>query len=129
VPVKIRFSIGVLEAMARSAQMAKPMDYSAIFTSDITALKASIETFSEVLNVMDWALESALEELESNGHLSSEQSLLKEYQQAIELLRQRGFRRTQDAREAVSCPGCKALLKDVSGAKGDRCSWCGYVFK
>ena len=109
--------------------MAKQLDYNDVFTSDITSLKAKSETFNEVLNVMDWVIESALTELEEKGHLSKEESLLSEYQEAIKELRKRGFRQTSEGREAVACPGCKAMLKDVSGKKGERCSWCGYEFK
>ena len=109
--------------------MPKQFDYNSVFTNDITALKASIETYNEVLNVMDWAIESALGELEEKGHLSAEESLLAEYQQAIKVLRQRGFRRPRVGQEGITCPGCKAVLKDVAGQKGERCSWCGYEFK
>jgi len=108
--------------------MPQQFDYNAIFTSDITALKASAEMHAEVLNVMDWAIESALEELESKGHLSAEASLLEEYRQAIKVLRQRGFKRPRHGQEGIKCPGCKAMLKDVSGKKGERCSWCGFEF-
>ncbi len=109
--------------------MPKQFDYNEVFTSDITALKASAEMHTEVLNVMDWAIESALEELEANGHLTSEGGLLEEYRRAIKALRQRGFRRPKSGKEGVKCPGCKAVLKDVSGEPGERCSWCGYEFK
>ncbi|MGC4114010.1 MAG: hypothetical protein QM765_04995 [Myxococcales bacterium] len=109
--------------------MAKQFDYNSIFASDITALKAAIENQTEVLNLMDWAIESALDELTANGHLDSEASLLEEYRAAIKVLRQRGFKRPRVGQEGVTCPGCKAVLKDVSGQKGERCSWCGYEFK
>lgn len=109
--------------------MPKQFDYNAVFTNDITALKASIEMHNDVLNVMDWAIESALEELEENGHLSAEASLLGEYRQAIKVLRQRGFARSQEeGQQAVTCPKCKAALKGVAGVKGDRCGWCGHEF-
>lgn len=108
--------------------MAKQFDYNALFASEFTGLKGQIEVLTEVLNVMDWALESALGELEEKGHLSAEASLLREYRSAIKLLRQRGFRRPKVEGESVTCPGCKAVLRDVSGAAGERCSWCGYEF-
>ena len=109
--------------------MAKQFDYNSIFANDITALKATVEVQNEVLNLMDWAIESALEELMEKGHLDSEESLLEEYRSAVKVLRQRGFRRPRVGQEGVTCPGCKAMLKDVTGVKGDRCSWCGYDFK
>lgn len=109
--------------------MAKQFDYNAVFANDITALKSAVETQNEVLNLMDWAIESALEELTEKGHLSTEQPLLEEYRAAIKVLRQRGFRRPRVGQEGITCPGCKAVLKDVAGAPGERCSWCGYEFK
>ncbi|MBI5542521.1 MAG: hypothetical protein HY901_01430 [Deltaproteobacteria bacterium] len=109
--------------------MAQQFDYNAIFANDITALKASVETHNEVLNVMDWAIASALEELESNGHLSQQESLLQEYREAIKILRKRGFKRPRVGQEGIPCPACKAMLKDITGEVGDRCGWCGYEFK
>jgi len=109
--------------------MAKQFDYNSIFASDITALKAALETHNEVLNLMDWAIEAALEELTDKGHLDAEASLLEEYRAAIKVLRQRGFKRPRVGQEGVKCPGCQAMLKDVSGSPGERCSWCGYEFK
>ena len=109
--------------------MVQQFDYNAIFTSDITALKASAEMHAEVLNVMDWAIESALSELTEKGQLESEDSLLEEYRSAVKVLRQRGFKRPRVGQEGIKCPGCKAVLKDVTGVRGDRCSWCGYEFE
>jgi hypothetical protein len=109
--------------------MPKQFDYNAIFASDITSIRTSIEMTNEVLNVMDWAIDSALAELEGSGKLSKEESLLTEYRAAIKVLRQRGFKRPNVGREGISCPGCKAVLKDVAGVAGEHCSWCGYQFK
>jgi hypothetical protein len=109
--------------------MSRQFDYNSVFAGEITALKTALETHNEVLNVMDWAIESALEELERGGHLSKEDSLLTEYRSAIKLLRQRGFKRPRIGQESVRCPSCAAMLKDVAGGPGERCSWCGYEFK
>ena len=59
--------------------MAKQFDYNAVFASDITGLKGTLELHGEVLNVMDWAIDAALEELQNAGHLSAQEGLLEEY--------------------------------------------------
>ena len=46
----------------------------------------------------------------------------------MKVLRQRGFKRPRVGQEGIKCPGCKAVLKDISGTAGDRCGWCGYEF-
>jgi len=106
-------------------------NYNELFADDLTAIRATLETYNEVLNLMDWAIDSALSELTENGQLEAEDSILEEYRAAIKSLRKKGvgFRQPRVGQEAVVCPGCKALLKDVSGKKGERCSWCGYEFE
>lgn len=102
-----------------------------VMVESMTDIQGKIQTLNDVLNVMDWAIESALEELEANGSLAAEGGLLEEYRQAIQTMRRRGFRRPKSPGKegGVKCPGCQALLKNVEGNPGDRCDWCGYVFK
>jgi primosomal protein N' len=109
--------------------MAREFGVNAVLVSDLTGLKEKVHVLEDVLNVMDWAIEAALEELEAGGALSKEQSLLAEYREAIKVLRARGFSRSVHSESGVQCPSCKALLKDIAGEPGDRCSWCGHEFK
>lgn len=104
--------------------MAQPDSLSSVLVNQITDLKARLEMANEVLNVLDWAVESALEQLEHAGHLPPEAGLLGEYRRAIGILRRRGFRSTGPQSE-VTCPSCKAVLKGVTPGSGERCSWCG----
>lgn len=109
--------------------MPRQDDLNAIFTSEVTDLKARVQTLNDVLNVMDWAVESTLEQLESTGTIPEEVGLLSEYRRAIKTLRRQGFAAPRVAGTAsVVCPGCKATLKGVTGAAGERCSWCGHQF-
>ncbi len=109
--------------------MPRQDDLNAIFTNEVTDLKAKVQTLNDVLNVMDWAVESTLEQLEASGTIPEEVGLLSEYRRAIKTLRKQGFSAPRSASGAsVACPGCKAVLKGVSGAPGERCSWCGYQF-
>lgn len=109
--------------------MARQDDLNAIFTSEVTDLKAKVQTLNDVLNVMDWAIESTLEQLESTDTIPEEVGLLAEYRRAIKTLRRHGFTapRRAGSAETVACPGCKATLKGVSGEPGERCSWCGHA--
>lgn len=100
-----------------------------VMVESMTDVQAKLQTMNDVLNVMDWAIESALEELEGNGGIASgDEGLLQEYKKAIRTLRKRGFTRPRTAGKGVQCPGCQAMLKNVSGKPGERCDWCGYVF-
>jgi hypothetical protein len=104
-------------------------EINAVLISDLTDLKGKVQILNDVLNVMDWAVDSSLELLEQGGQISPEEGLLNEYRRAIKVLRQRGFSAPRATNKAgVACPGCKAVLKDVAGKPGDRCSWCGYEF-
>ncbi len=110
--------------------MGRDSDISSVLISDLTDMKAKAQVLNDVLNVMDWAIDAALEQLEQGGQLNPEDGLLAEYRRAIKLLRQRGFSASRvSGQAAVTCPGCKAVLKDVAGKKGDRCTWCGYEFR
>ena len=103
---------------------------SEVLVDKFTDLQAKLQTVNEVLNVMDWAIESALEELQANGSISAQGGLLEEYKEAIKHMRKKGFRRPiAQGQQGVKCPGCQALLKNIDGNPGDRCDWCGYVFK
>ena len=104
--------------------MAHDDSLSSVLVHEITDLKARLELANDVLNVLDWAVESALEQLEHSGHLPLEAGLLAEYRRAIRILRKRGFRTTRRESE-LTCPRCKALLKGVVLGSGERCSWCG----
>jgi hypothetical protein len=104
--------------------MAADNQVSSVLVQQITDLKARLELSNEVLNVFDWAIDSALEQLEHAGHLPPEAGLLEEYRRAVRILRKRGFRTTGPEGE-VQCPGCKAMLKGVALGAGDRCCWCG----
>lgn len=101
-----------------------------VMVESMTDVQHKLQTMSDVLNVMDWAIESALDELENNGALRPEDGLLEEYKRAIETLRRQGFSRPRPAKsdKGIQCPGCQALLKGVSGDSGERCDWCGYIF-
>lgn len=104
--------------------MAHPDPLSSVLVNQVTDLKARLELTNEVLNVLDWAVESALEQLEHAGHLPPEAGLLNEYRRAIGILRKRGFR-TAGPESEMSCPSCKAVLKGVAPGPGERCGWCG----
>ncbi len=97
---------------------------SSVLVNQITDIKARVELTNDVLNVLDWAVESALEQLEHAGQLPPEAGLLAEYRRAIKILRKRGFRGGAEAE--VTCPACKALLKGVAFGSGERCTWCGH---
>ena len=103
----------------------EPDPLSSVLVNQITDLKARVELANDVLNVLDWAVESALEQLEHAGHLPLDAGLLAEYRRAIRILRKRGFRASGPANE-ITCPGCKAVLKGVALGAGERCSWCGH---
>ncbi|MFN7130672.1 MAG: hypothetical protein ACK4N5_01235 [Myxococcales bacterium] len=110
--------------------MPRQDDLNAVFTNEVTDLKAQCQTLNDVLNVMDWAVESTLEQLEASGTIPAEVGLLEEYRRAIKTLRKQGFRppRSSGSKDAVVCPGCKATLKGIRAEAGERCSWCGFEF-
>jgi hypothetical protein len=108
--------------------MPRQEDLNAVVVDDLTDIKGRVQVLNDVLNVMDWALEAAFEELEESGHLPAEDGLLEEYRRAIKILRQRGFNRPRVSGKSIDCPGCKAVLKGVEGKSGDRCDWCGFLF-
>ena len=111
-----------------SASSERVMD---VMVDSLTDVQSKLQMMNDVLNVMDWAIESALDELQQNGSISEEGGLLEEYKAAIQGLHRKGFRRPRSAAKegGVKCPGCQALLKNVEGKSGDRCDWCGYVFR
>jgi hypothetical protein len=109
--------------------MPRQDDLNAVLVDDLTDLKGRVQVLNDVPNVMDWAVDAAIEQLEQGGQLAAEDGLLEEYRRAIGILRTRGFTRPKTGGGAsVTCPGCKANLKGVAGKTGDRCSWCGFVF-
>lgn len=101
-----------------------------VMVQNMTDVQQKLQVVNDVLNVMDWAIESALDELESAGTLRAEGGLLEEYKEAIQTLRKQGFSRPRPpaSDKGIVCPGCKALLKGISGTSGERCDWCGYMF-
>lgn len=110
--------------------MARQDDLNSVFVNDFTELKTKLTVMSDVLNVMDWAIDSTLEQLEEAGSLDPEVGLLVEYRKAIKTLRKQGFSKPKQAgMPAVACPSCKANLSNVAGAPGDTCSWCGHTFE
>lgn len=101
-----------------------------VMVQNMTDFQQKLQAMNDVLNVMDWAIESALDELEAAGSLRAEDGLLNEYKRAIQALRKQGFSRPRPSAsdKGIVCPGCQALLKGVSGTSGERCDWCGYMF-
>lgn len=101
-----------------------------VMVQNMTDLQQKFQTTNDVLNVMDWAIESALDELEATGALRAEDGLLDEYRKAIEALRKQGFSRPRPpaSEKGIVCPGCQAVLKGIAGTSGERCDWCGYMF-
>jgi hypothetical protein len=108
--------------------MPRQDDLNAIVVNDLTDIKGRIQVLTDVLNVMDWAIDSAFEQFEESGHLPPEEGLLQEYRRAIKILRHRGFTFPKSSGKGVACPGCKALLRDIEGKPGERCGWCGHEF-
>jgi hypothetical protein len=108
--------------------MPRQEDLNSVFINDVTELKGKVETLNDVLNVMDWAIDSALEQLEESGSLSPEIGLLGEYRKAIKSMRKHGFTMAKGAGGSVQCPKCKANLPNVAGDPGDQCGWCGFRF-
>lgn len=101
-----------------------------VMVENMTDIQHKLQLMNDVLNVMDWAIESALDDLETAGTLRADDGLLEEYKKAIQILRKQGFSRpkTPKSDKGIVCPGCKAVLKGISGSAGERCDWCGYMF-
>ncbi|MDR0965686.1 MAG: hypothetical protein LBM75_04165 [Myxococcales bacterium] len=101
-----------------------------VMVESVTDVQQKMQVLNDVLNVMDWAIESMLDELEAAGTLHKEDGLLEEYRKAIRILRKQGFTRPKAPKsdKGIVCPGCKAVLKGISGVSGERCDWCGHMF-
>lgn len=105
-------------------------------TSHLAETQADLQTRLLVLEdaflVTERAVEDLLGHLVAQGLLGPEADLVKRWRENLRILRERGLPKRplpgETPAAGVTCPSCQSLLRTVTGAAGDRCDWCGYVF-
>jgi len=106
--------------------MPRQDDLNSVFAAELTTLKGKIEVALEALNAIDKAINPALERLAREDPAFA--AIRRDYRDAISKLRREGLNERHQGPAQTECPNCHAKLR-VEGNKGDRCDWCGYIFK
>ncbi len=107
-------------------------------TAHFAAEQADIQTqllvLEDAFNTLEKTVSDLMAHLVARGELDAGAEVVTRWQTAIALLRKQGLHARplpgeEVQQAAVTCPGCEAVLRNVTGAPGDRCDWCGYVFQ
>lgn len=81
---------------------------------------------------METTLTALLDDFQANSLIAQDAAFVEAWRDAVVELRTRGLpsRPMPAAKLAagITCPNCESVLRNVTGAKDDRCDWCGYVF-
>jgi len=115
--------------MAKKSPQTALNSHFAMVEADLqTRLQLAEDGLSAVLKT----LSDLLQHLESAGVLPDDAEFAENWQVAAAILRERGLSARplpgQAPEAGVVCPQCNSRLRNVEGAPGDRCDWCGHVF-
>lgn len=97
---------------------------------DVAEAKTQLLLQGEALNALERLCETMLGRLIDANVIEPEDPMIQEFRSQVAELRKAGWAkaRAKPVSRGVACPGCKAVLKNVRGASGDRCDWCGWEF-
>ena len=91
-----------------------------------------VSLIEDTILAMEKTLTALLEDFQANSLIAEDAPFVQAWRDALEELRTRGLPSGPIAGEApapgIPCPSCASVLRNVTGAKGDRCDWCGYIF-
>ena len=97
---------------------------------DVAEAKTQLLLQGEALNALEKLCETMLGRLIDANVIGPEDPMIPEFRTQVAELRRAGWSkaRPKPQTRGVTCPGCDAVLKNVKGASGDRCDWCGHEF-
>lgn len=113
--------------------MARDSRLTAHFAAEQADIQTHMHVLEQAFNTLERTMTDLLAHLEATGALAGGDPFVARYNEAVRLLRKQGlFKGALPGEEVedrkITCPGCNAVLRNVEGAPGDRCDWCGYVF-
>lgn len=120
--------------MAFGSRNDRDQRITAHFAAEQADIQTQLVVLGDAFNTLEKTVTGLLEILVSRGDIDAGDELVTRWQDAVDLLRKQGLRAgpipgEKLADSSVTCPGCNAVLRNVTGAPGDRCDWCGYVFE
>jgi hypothetical protein len=104
------------------------------FAAEQADMQTQLLVLQDAFNTLEKTVSELMDHLVARGDLDAGAEVVARWQTAVALLRKQGLRAgplpgEEVAQASVTCPGCDAVLRNVTGAPGDRCDWCGYVFQ
>ncbi len=106
------------------------------FASEQAELQARIHLLEEALSALIRVATEVFDDLRARPILDLEgQAAIDRWHEALEALRAAGLKDRplpggpREEAPRVTCPQCHSVLRNVAGAPGDRCDWCGHVFE
>ncbi|MDF1564949.1 MAG: hypothetical protein P1V51_18040 [Deltaproteobacteria bacterium] len=115
--------------MSKKSQQTALNNHFAIEQAD---LQTRVLLLEDLVATLEQTLSGLLAHLQASGDLAPDASFARKWDEALAILREAGWKERPLPGEApkagVTCPGCSSVLRNVTGAPGERCDWCGHVF-
>jgi DNA-directed RNA polymerase subunit RPC12/RpoP len=106
------------------------------FASEQAELQARIHLLEEGLSALIRVATEVFDGLRARHVLDLEgQAAIDHWHEALAALRSAGLKDRplpggpREETPSVTCPQCRSVLRNIQGAPGDRCDWCGHVFE